>query len=154
MGDLQRPRGRRNDAGGRASDGVLRGVGMRARVDPMSGGRLRVLFLCTGNSARSQMGEAILRHLAEGAVDVQSAGSDPKPEIHALARSAVQKLLGLDMAGQRPKSMNRFLSERFDYVITVCDHAAEVCPAFPGAQIVHWSLPDPAGTGGSEEERR
>ena len=115
---------------------------------------LRVLFLCTGNSARSQMAEAILRHLSRGAVDVRSAGSDPRPQINPLAREAVKKVFGLDMAGQRPKSMNDFLSERFDYVITVCDRAAEVCPTFPGApEMIRWSLPDPAEARGSEEER-
>ncbi len=119
----------------------------------MSRDRLRVLFLCTGNSARSQMAEAILRHLSKGAVDVKSAGSDPKPEIHPRARGAVKRLLALDLDGQRPKSMNPFVGERFDYVITVCDRAAEVCPAFPGAEVIRWSLPDPAAAGGNEEEK-
>ena len=116
--------------------------------------RLRVLFLCTGNSARSQMAEAILRHLSRGAVDVRSAGSDPRPRINPFAREAVKKVFGLDMDGQRPKSMNDFLSQRFDYVITVCDRAAEACPNFPGApEVIRWSLPDPAGAGGGEEEK-
>jgi len=117
-------------------------------------GPLRILFLCTGNSARSQMAEAILRHLSRGAVDVRSAGSAPRPEIHPLAREAVEKVFGLDMAGQRPKSVNELRAERFDYVITVCDRAAEACPTFPGAPaLIHWSLPDPAGASGSEEEK-
>jgi len=117
--------------------------------------RPRVLFLCTGNSARSQMAEAILRHLSRGAVDVRSAGSAPRPEIHPFAREAVKKVFGLDMAGQRPKSMNEFLPERFDYVITVCDRAAEACPNFPGApEVIRWSLPDPSEATGSEDEKR
>ncbi len=116
---------------------------------------VRVLFLCTGNSARSQMAETILRHLAKDRVDVRSAGSDPRPEINPLAREAVRKVLGLEMAGQHPKSMNGYLGDRFDYVITVCDRAAEVCPTFPGApEVIRWSLPDPAGAAGTEEERR
>lgn len=116
---------------------------------------VRVLFLCTGNSARSQMAEAILRHLAKDRVDVQSAGSEPRPEINPLAREAVRKVLGLEMAGQHPKSMNGYLGDRFDYVITVCDRAAEVCPTFPGApEVIRWSLPDPAEAAGTEEERR
>lgn len=114
----------------------------------------RVLFLCTGNSARSQMAEAILRHVTKGAVEVESAGSNPRPEIHPLAREAVRKVLGLEMTGQHPKSMGRFLKERFDYVITVCDRAAEVCPSLPGAEMIRWSLPDPAEAAGTEDEKR
>jgi arsenate reductase len=100
------------------------------------------------------MAEAILRHLSRGGVDVRSAGSDPRPQINPLAREAVKKVFGLDMEGQRPKSMNDFLAERFDCVITVCDRAAESCPTFPGApEMIRWSLPDPAEAPGSEEER-
>ena len=120
----------------------------------MTAGAPRVLFLCTGNSARSQMAEAILRHLTKGTVAVESAGSHPKPEIHPLAREAVKKVLGLEMAGQRPKSMDGLVKERFDYVITVCDRAAEVCPTFPGAEVLRWSLPDPAETAGTGDEKR
>ena len=116
---------------------------------------LRVLFLCTGNSARSQMAEAILRHLSGGRVDVVSAGSDPRPEIHPLAREAVRETYGLEMTGQRPKPVQDFLGTRFDSVITVCDRAAESCPTFPGArEIVRWSLPDPAEATGGESDRR
>ena len=120
----------------------------------MSGGRPRVLFVCTGNSARSQMAEAILRHLTKGTVEVQSAGSRPRAEIHPLAREAARTVLGLDLAGQHPKPVEPYLKERFDYVITVCDRAREACPVFPGAEILHWSLPDPAESAGGEEERR
>ena len=116
---------------------------------------VRVLFLCTGNSARSQMAEAILRHLAKDRVEVRSAGSDPRREIHPLAREAVRKLFGLEMTGQHPKSMNDFVSQKFDAVITVCDRAAEACPSFPGApKVLRWSLPDPAEASGTEEEKR
>jgi protein-tyrosine-phosphatase len=113
-----------------------------------------VLFLCTGNSARSQMAEAILRHLSRGDVDVRSAGSDPRPEINPLAREAVKKVFGLDMTGQRPKSVGELAHERFDCVVTVCDRAAEACPTFPGApEILRWSLPDPAEAAGTDEEK-
>jgi len=116
---------------------------------------LRVLFLCTGNSARSQMAEAILRHRTKGKVDVQSAGSDPRSEINPLAREAVKKLFGIEMTGQHPKPMSQFFQESFDYVITVCDRAAESCPTFPGTpEVIRWSLPDPAEGIGSEEEKR
>jgi len=118
--------------------------------------RLRVLFLCTGNSARSQMAEAILRHLSGGRVDVRSAGSEPRPEIHPLAGETVRRLLGREMTDQYPKSVNDLLSDPVDWVITVCDRAAEACPTLPGApRVVRWSLPDPAeGTRSEEEARR
>ena len=116
---------------------------------------LRVLFLCTGNSSRSQMAEAILRHLAGGRVAVESAGSDPRPEIHPMARDAARKLYGLEMTGQRPKAIAGLVGRPFDYVITVCDRAAESCPTFPGApEIIRWSLTDPAQASGTEGEKR
>ena len=113
--------------------------------------RLRVLILCTGNSARSQMAEALLRHLANGAIEVESAGSTPQSEIHEMARVAVGKLFALDMARQHPKPLANFLGQRFDYVITVCDRAAESCPVFPGGpERIHWSFDDPAAVVGSD----
>lgn len=116
---------------------------------------LRVLFLCTGNSARSQIGEALLRHMSRGRVEVVSAGSRPRPEIHPLARQAVEDLFGLDMAGQRPKPLQDFVDQRFDYVITVCDRAAESCPVFPDdPERIHWSFEDPAAVDGDDEKRR
>lgn len=120
----------------------------------MSRERLRVLILCTGNSARSQMAETILRHLTKSAVVVESAGSNPKSEINPLAREAVKKVLGLEMTGQHPKSMDEFVKDRFDFVITVCDRAAGVCPSFPGAETIRWSLPDPAEANGTDDEKR
>jgi protein-tyrosine-phosphatase len=116
---------------------------------------LRVLFLCTGNSARSQIGEALLRHMSRGEIQVVSAGSRPRPEIHPMARTAVKKLFGLDMAGQYPKPLEEFLGERFDYIITVCDRAAESCPAFPqDPERVRWSFEDPAAVEGNEEKKQ
>jgi arsenate reductase len=116
---------------------------------------LRVLFLCTGNSARSQMAEAILRHVGKGAIEVESAGTLPQPGIHPMARRAAKKLLNLDMQGQYPKTLDRFLGQDFDYVITVCDRAAETCPVFPGdPERVHWSFEDPAAVIGTDDERQ
>ena len=116
---------------------------------------LSVLFLCTGNSARSQMAESILRHLSGGRAAVESAGTRPQPEIHPLARRAVKTLLNLDMDGQFPKTLDRFLGQHFDYVITVCDQAAETCPVFPGTpERIHWSFEDPASVAGTDEVRR
>lgn len=117
--------------------------------------RLSVLFLCTGNSARSQMAEALLRHLSHDQVDVQSAGTAPQPDIHPMARRAVKTLFDLDMAGQFPKTLDRFLRRDFDYVITVCDRAAETCPVFPGdPERIHWSFEDPAAVVGNDEQKQ
>ena len=114
-----------------------------------------MLVLCTGNSARSQMAETILRDVGGDLIVVESAGTVPAADIHPFARAAVRKLLNIDMHGQYPKRLDRFLGERFDYVITVCDHAAETCPVFPGApERIHWSFEDPAAAGGTEDERR
>ncbi len=116
---------------------------------------LRVLFLYTGNSARSQMGEALLRHMSRGKIEVACAGSRPRPEIHPMARQAMKDLFGLEMAGQYPKPLEEFLGERFDYIITVCDRAAESCPAFPeDPERIRWSFEDPAAVEGDEEKKR
>lgn len=123
---------------------------------PVPAGRPRVLFLCTGNSARSQIAEALLRHLSGGRVEAFSAGTRPKPEIHPLARRAVLDLYGIDMAEQRqrPKALDSFVGQAFDAVVTVCDRAAESCPVFPGAaERIHWSLEDPAEAGGTDRGR-
>jgi protein-tyrosine-phosphatase/DNA-binding transcriptional ArsR family regulator len=103
----------------------------------------RVLFLCTGNSARSQMAEALIERLSSGRVSAASAGSRPKP----LRDEAVQAMRarGIDIAGRRSKHLDEFTDQRFDRVITLCDRVREVCPEFPfGAETTHWSIPDPA----------
>jgi arsenate reductase len=116
---------------------------------------MRVLFLCTGNSARSQIAETFLKKVTNGRVEVHSAGSHPKGEIHPLAREAARKVADAEMDGQFPKSLERFLGQKFDYVITVCDRADATCPVFPGeTERIHWSLEDPAEVEGSEEEKR
>lgn len=121
----------------------------------MTEARLSVLVLCTGNSARSQMAEAILRHVSRGRIDVESAGTVPQRDIQPMARRAVKTLLDLDMEGQNPKSLDRFLGRDFDYVITVCDRAAETCPVFPGDPgRIHWSFEDPAAARGTDEEKQ
>jgi protein-tyrosine-phosphatase/DNA-binding transcriptional ArsR family regulator len=104
---------------------------------------VRVLFLCTGNSSRSQMAEALLRQLAGSAVQVRSAGSHPK-EVHRYAIDAMAEH-GIDLTAARAKHLDRFSRHRFDYVITLCDRVREVCPEFPDdPQPIHWSIPDPA----------
>ncbi|NTW01999.1 MAG: arsenate reductase ArsC [Oscillochloris sp.] len=103
----------------------------------------RVLILCTGNSARSQMAEGLLRHLGGDSFDVYSAGSAPSI-VNPMAITAMAER-GIDISAQRSKHLNEFLHQPFDYVITVCDNAAESCPLFPGrATRLHWSFPDPA----------
>jgi arsenate reductase (thioredoxin) len=115
--------------------------------------KTKVLFLCTHNSARSQMAEGLLRHLAGDRFEVMSAGTEAT-HVRPLAVRAMDEL-GIDISGQESKTLQRYLGETFDYVITVCDDANEVCPIFPGARRrLHWSFEDPAQATGSEEERR
>ena len=112
----------------------------------------RVLFLCTHNSARSQMAEALLR--AQGGNDYQvfSAGTE-QTRVHPLAIQAMKEI-GVDISGQESKTLNRFLLSQFDYVITVCDQANETCPIFPGApERIHWSFEDPSKATGTDEQR-
>jgi protein-tyrosine-phosphatase len=105
---------------------------------------LRILVLCTGNSARSQLAEALFRAEGGDRVHVESAGSDPRSELNPLAIEAAMTVLRLDLAGQYPKPVSDLLGEPFDVVVTVCDRAAGRCPVFPGSpERVHWSLPDP-----------
>lgn len=106
----------------------------------------RVLFLCTGNSARSQIAEALLEARAAGRVHARSAGSTPKPLHPDAVRVLAER--GIDIAGRETKHFSRFTRTRFDRVITLCDKVREVCPEFPGAPVtVHWSMADPAAAG-------
>ena len=133
---------------------VLRSVGtsldpgLRLDVIPpvparRRGRRPSVLFLCTGNSARSQIAEALLLQRSNGAFDARSAGSIPKPlHPHAVRVMAAR---GIDIAGNRTKHLREFARTRFDRVVTLCDKVREVCPEFPGGpEAVHWSVPDPS----------
>jgi arsenate reductase len=112
----------------------------------------RVLILCTGNSARSQMAEGILRSLDAEQYDVESAGVEPshvRPEAIAAMRE-----IGIDISSHRSKSVDEFVGQHFDYVITVCDNAKERCPVFPAeTKRIHWSFTDPAAVSGREEVR-
>ena len=114
---------------------------------------MRVLFLCTGNSARSQLAEALLRDRAGHRVEVASAGTDPKG-VHPLTVEVLAEF-GIDAGGAVSEHLDRYLGEQWDFVITVCDRAAESCPTFPGAaNRRHWSFPDPAAAGGGPERQR
>jgi arsenate reductase (thioredoxin) len=112
----------------------------------------RVLILCTGNSARSQMAEGLLQEFAGTQFEVFSAGSKPSI-VNPFAIEAMRER-GIDISDHRSKHLNEFISQPFDYIITVCDNAAETCPLFPGrAQRIHWSFPDPAAVNGNDEEK-
>jgi protein-tyrosine-phosphatase len=114
-------------------------------------GHARVLFLCTGNSARSQMAEALCAPASGGAVRAVSAGSHPKP-LHPNAVRVMRKR-GIDLAGRRSKHVSEFSGRRFDYVISLCDRVREVCPEFLGGpELIHWSMPDPAREGRTDDE--
>ena len=112
----------------------------------------KVLILCTGNSARSQMAEGLLRHEAAGRFEVESAGVKPsrvRPEAIRVMRE-----IGIDISGRRSKSLDEFTGREFDYVITVCDNANQRCPVFPGqTKRIHWSFEDPAAVQGDETAR-
>jgi arsenate reductase len=112
----------------------------------------RVLFVCTGNSARSQMAEGLMRSLGGKEYEVHSAGTHPgfvRPQA-----VSVMKEIGIDISQQYSKSLDPFIGQAFDYVITVCDNAKESCPVFHGAKsMLHWSVEDPVGVGTTEGER-
>jgi ArsR family transcriptional regulator, arsenate/arsenite/antimonite-responsive transcriptional repressor / arsenate reductase (thioredoxin) len=113
--------------------------------------RPRVLFLCTGNSARSQIAEALVEKLTGGTVEARSAGSHPKP-LHPNAVRVLRER-GIDLGDRRSKHLSEFANQRFDYVISLCDRVREVCPDFPGRpELIHWSIPDPAREGESDAE--
>lgn len=125
-------------------------------VDPQTldghPGRRRpsVLFLCTGNSARSQMAEALLEHQSRGTIRARSAGSHPKP-LHPNAVRVMAEC-GIDISTHKSKHIDRFRETRFDRVVTLCDKVREICPQFPGpAGTAHWSMPDPASEGAANE---
>ena len=113
---------------------------------------IRVLFVCTGNSARSVMAEALVRHKGGDAFEVHSAGTEPKG-VNPLTLRVLADA-GIDASWARSKSVTEYLGQQFDYVVTVCDEARQVCPVFPGVhESLHWGYEDPAEATGSEEER-
>src|SRR5687768_13874445 len=136
-----------------ASSGLALHAGLALAPTPPDGASVRpaprLLFLCTGNSARSQMAEALVEHRSGGTVEARSAGSHPKP-LHPIAVQVMAER-GIDIAGRPTKSLTRFARNRFDRVITLCDKVREVCPDFPGAPVTaHWSIADPAGVGDND----
>jgi ArsR family transcriptional regulator, arsenate/arsenite/antimonite-responsive transcriptional repressor / arsenate reductase (thioredoxin) len=110
-----------------------------------------VFYLCTGNSARSQIAQALVEHLSEHTIEAVSAGSSPR-RLHPNA-VRVMRERGIDISGRRPKHLHTLSRQRFDYIISLCDRVGEVCPEFPGKpETIHWSIPDPAAEPGSDAE--
>jgi protein-tyrosine-phosphatase len=123
----------------------------RQPARPPAQSPVRVLFLCTGNSARSQMAEAVLKRQSGSQIEAASAGSHPK-ELHPNA-VRVMRERGMDISGARSKHLSEFVEQRFDYVISLCDRVREVCPDFPGPPaMVHWSMPDPAAEAAADQD--
>ena len=130
---------------------ILMSLVKSMKVDPTD--PKRVLILCTGNSARSQMAEGLFRHETGESCEVVSAGT--KPSQVRQEAIGVMSEIGIDISGHRSKSVDEFMGQEFDYVITVCDHAKELCPVFPGrTKHLHWSVGDPAAVEGPEQERQ
>jgi protein-tyrosine-phosphatase/DNA-binding transcriptional ArsR family regulator len=121
-------------------------------VDLRRSPRIGVLFVCTGNSARSPIAEALLRHRTGGQVEAASAGSRPKPRLHPNTVRMLRDEFGIDITGQPPRHLDTVTGRRFDYVISLCDRAREACPDFPDpSRRVHWSIPDPAESGDTDQ---
>ena len=117
--------------------------------------RFKILFLCTGNSARSIFAEYLLKEIAPVRFETYSAGASPKPAPHPLALEILREDFKIDASDAYSKSWEEFKDAQFDFVITLCDNARETCPVWPGQPIVaHWSSPDPAAVEGSNAEKR
>ena len=145
--DLARIGGGLSAAGGALHPGLR--LTPPARDDTRTG-PVRILFLCTGNSARSQMAEALAKARSGGVIEAVSAGSHPKP-LHPNAVKVMREEYGLDLAGLASKHLDVFAKERFDWVISLCDRVREVCPDFPGApETIHWSIANPVTGDGDD----
>lgn len=128
-------------------------AGFREEPAPASGEPLRVLFLCTHNSARSQIAEALLRHYSHGTIEVASAGTQPT-EVHPMTLETLRRVQ-IPVEDLRAKQLDTLLGQHVTHVVTVCDRAHEICPSFPDATVrLHWSLPDPAALPAGPEQQR
>jgi protein-tyrosine-phosphatase/DNA-binding transcriptional ArsR family regulator len=127
-----------------AATGAALHPALRPQAAPVSRG-IAVLFVCTGNSIRSPIAEALLRHHTTGRVHVTSAGTHPKPQLNPAAERVLRETFALDIAGHRPRHLDTVAHTRFDHVITLCDKAREALPGFDRARRAHWSIPEPAG---------
>ncbi len=150
--DLDRLKGLYFAAGESLHPGISERPLTASENETSLGRRARVLFLCTHNSARSQMAEGILRYLGGDRVEVHSAGT-VATRVHPLSIAAMANK-GIDISEQRSKHLDEFVGQDFDYVVTVCDNARESCPIFPGApERIHWSIADPSAVEGDEATR-
>ena len=123
-------------------------------MNPVPAPPLKVLILCTGNSARSILGEYLLRQIGRGRFETFSAGSHPTGRVNPFAVRVLREKYGLDASAARSKSAEEFRGAKLDLVITVCDHAKEACPVWPGVPVLaHWGSPDPAGVEGTDEQK-
>lgn len=120
-------------------------------IDERRSHRPSVLFVCTGNSARSPIAEALLRHHSSGAVTTTSAGGRPQPHLHPHAVRVLREAFDIDISGRRPRHLNSLANRDFDYVITLCDKAREVCPEFGHPRAIHWSIPEPPSAGDADD---
>jgi protein-tyrosine-phosphatase len=146
--DLTRIGGALSATGGALHPGLRLAPPPRVATAP---GSVRVLFLCTGNSARSQIAEALARVRSGGVVDACSAGSHPKP-LHPSAVRVMRDEHGIDLSGYVSKHLDVYVDQRFDWVVSLCDKLREVCPEFPGPpETIHWSIPNPA-TGDADDD--
>ncbi len=122
-------------------------------VEELRSRRIAVLFVCTGNSARSTIAEALLRHRTDDHVSATSAGTRPKRDVHPNTVRVLRELFGIDIAGRRPQHLDAVGGHTFDHVITLCDKAREACPEFPHTpRRVHWSIPDPAAVDDADHD--
>jgi arsenate reductase len=123
-------------------------------MNPSAKPPLKVLILCTGNSARSILGEYLLRQIGRGRFETFSAGSHPTGRVNPLAIRVLREKYDLDATAARSKSAEEFRGVKLDMVITVCDHAKETCPVWPGVPVLaHWGSPDPAAVEGTEQQK-
>lgn len=150
--DLDRCAAALRESGEAFHPGLRPGAGDSPTFAAMEESRPGVLFICSGNSARSPVAEALLRQRTGGKVAVASAGTRPRAAMHANAVRVLREGFGIDIAGQAPRPLEQVTARRFDRVVTLCDRAREACPGFvPGLVWAHWSIPDPSPASGSDE---
>ncbi|WP_433556659.1 ArsR family transcriptional regulator [Pseudonocardia xinjiangensis] len=150
--DLDRCADALTDSGAALHPALRRTTAPFSPVEPRRSRRIAVLFVCTGNSARSPIAEALLRHHTADHVTVTSAGSRPKRELHPDTVRVLRETFGIDVSRHRPQHLDTLAGRSFNHVITLCDRAREACPEFPHhPRRAHWSIPDPATADGGDQ---
>jgi ArsR family transcriptional regulator, arsenate/arsenite/antimonite-responsive transcriptional repressor / arsenate reductase (thioredoxin) len=149
--DVDRCANALTDSGAALHPALRHAAPLTPPVEELRSRRVTVLFVCTGNSARSPIAEALLRHQTAGHVIVTSAGSRPKPSLHPNTIRVLRETFDIDVSSQRPQHLDTLAGRTFDHVITLCDRAREACPEFPHhPHRAHWSIPDPAAAGDTD----